>query len=145
MAGYSWPDGKSNNAVAAEADGKMVASKFAAWVRRWRRFRGCTAKDVAAALNPCEWHHSSKFYNAVNYYDPRSLLYQESRDDLARVIAERKEFERLLRQYGEDSAAGRRFAVLTEGGKLWHHVYIDDGPRYLARMKQTVERGYASV
>ena len=47
MAGYNWRAGKSNRAVAAEAEGKMTATAFAKWVRKWRRYRGCTAADVA--------------------------------------------------------------------------------------------------
>lgn len=140
MAGYSWLNGKSNNAVAAENDGKMVATKFAAWARQWKRFKGCIASDVAAAIDPSEWHHSSKFYNRVYYYDPTDMLLADNRDKLARAIRTRKLFDRIMKQHGQ----GGRFSVLMADGKLWHHVEKDH--RYslchLARMVQTITNGH---
>lgn len=112
MAGYSWLHGKSNNAVRAEDDGKMVASKFAAWARQWKRFRGCTASDVAAALIPSEWHHTSKFFNRVNYYDPADLLQADTRENLARVIRARQLFERTFKKHAVNGA----FTVVQHDG-----------------------------
>lgn len=89
MAGY---DGysKSNNAVQAEREGKKTASKLAAWIRRrGHLYKGCTAADVAATMKPCEWHHTSKFYNVTNYYDPRDLMGLEVRRALAARIADK--------------------------------------------------------
>lgn len=72
MAGYSGYS-KSNNALAAEADGLMVAS-VAAKCMRGLGVKGCTAKAIAAAFEPSEWHHSSKMYNSVDYFDLRGLV-----------------------------------------------------------------------
>lgn len=68
MAGYNWNHGKSNNAVAAERDGKMVATAAAKYARGELGIAGCTAADIRKIVEPCEWHHSSKFLQ------PRRLL-----------------------------------------------------------------------
>lgn len=68
MAGYcGWS--KSNNAVAAEHEGKLPLSRAVAVVAREA---GCTRKQARAALEavgPCEWHHTSKKYNPTDYYE----------------------------------------------------------------------------
>lgn len=61
MSGYSGFS-KSNNAVAAEADGRFPASVVA------RRLKVPT-EYVRERIGTREWHHSSKFYNVVKYYD----------------------------------------------------------------------------
>lgn len=58
MAGYDYAAGMSNNAVDAYAAGRVPASKTgvpAAMVEKW--------------CSPREWHHSSSWYNEVNFYD----------------------------------------------------------------------------
>lgn len=136
MAGYSWLNGKSNNAVAAENDGKMVATKFAKWVRRWKRFQGCNASDVAAALDPSEWHHTSKYFNKVNYYDPVDLLQADNRAKLARTIRARRLFERTFKKHAENGVftvvqhdgsrreitpRSTKSKAATSTDKAWHH------------------------
>jgi hypothetical protein len=81
--GYS----RSVRSAAAMAEGKMTATDFAKWVRRFARYRGCTAVDVAAALESTEWHHTSKRFNRTNYYDPRDMLDPANRAALADRIA----------------------------------------------------------
>ena len=68
MAGY---DGysKSNNALAAESEGKLPLTRA---IPEVRSATGCAAKEARAALlanGPVEWHHTSKQYNRTNYYD----------------------------------------------------------------------------
>jgi hypothetical protein len=53
---------KSNNAVAAEADGRFPASVVA-------RKLNVPTEYVRERIGTGEWHHSSKFYNVVKYYD----------------------------------------------------------------------------
>lgn len=88
MAGYSGFS-KSNNAVDAESEGKMVLKNFVQYLKKF--FPGVTSADVRMAVSPSEWHHTSKFYNKVNYYDPMSLADSDLRRDLREVIALRKE------------------------------------------------------
>jgi hypothetical protein len=94
MAGY---DGysKSNNALKAEREGKMNKTSFLKWARKY--FRGIKAVDLDAVISPCEWHHTSCKYNCTNYYDPMELAELETRQELRRVIAERKELEKAVR------------------------------------------------
>ena len=60
MAGYC-DFSKSNNAIDAEDEGKFPASIAA------RRLG--VPIEVVRAHGSCEWHHSSKFFNRVDYYD----------------------------------------------------------------------------
>lgn len=67
MAGY---DGysKSNNALAAEANG---LHPLTAAIKLVRQATGCTAKQARQALlanGAVEWHHTSCHYNRTNYY-----------------------------------------------------------------------------
>jgi len=60
MAGYDYSAGMSNNAVQAYSGGLCPASKI----------KGVPAKLVKEYCSYSEWHHSSKFYNKVEFYDP---------------------------------------------------------------------------
>lgn len=62
MAGYSFDYSKSNNALIAEGDGKLPLSRAA-------RATKIPAELIGRFVDRCEWHHSSKFYNRVDYYD----------------------------------------------------------------------------
>lgn len=64
--GYS----KSNNAVEAEHDYKFPVTTLC-------RLYGLR-KDLVNLTSPCEWHHSSKYFNVVHYYDARDCV--RSRD-----------------------------------------------------------------
>jgi hypothetical protein len=90
MSGYDWQNGKSNNAVDAEENGIMPASKIAAAVKRFRRFRGCTAADVKTALRRSEWHHTSKAFNRTDFFDFRDLAELDNRLLLSQTISARK-------------------------------------------------------
>lgn len=59
MAGYDYTRGMSNNAVTAYRSGLVPASKI----------DGVPAKLVREHCDAAEWHHSSKMYNCVNFYD----------------------------------------------------------------------------
>lgn len=61
MAGYHGYS-KSNNAIQAEKEGKFPASVVA------KKLKIPTAL-VKEMLRPCEWHHTSKWYNSTDYYD----------------------------------------------------------------------------
>ena len=67
MAGYDWSEGKSNNAVDAEDRGLMTAGDLAKSLGLRK------ASTIQEFLYACEWHHSSKFFNEIYYYDPESV------------------------------------------------------------------------
>ncbi len=114
MPGYDWENGKSNNAIAAEDRGLKTATALAQWLRRWRRFKGCTAADVRAELPEIEWHHTSKYFNRTLFFDPRDLLYY--RLDLQERIAARKEWGR-LRRFAARRGIPR---ILTHSDENWY-------------------------
>lgn len=154
MSGYSWQHGKSNNAVAAERRGLVTASAFARWARRWRRYRGCTAADVAAAVAADEWHHTSKYYRETRYYSRESLIDEDCRRELAAQVAARREAERLWRAA---VAAGRvtgegqtayAWVHLRRGGVVtqWHTIRRPElvaRDSYRDRLRDDLARGYA--
>lgn len=59
MAGYNWNVGMSNNAVAAYSDGLLPASKIG----------GIPAALIEKHCRYSEWHHASKAFNCVKFYD----------------------------------------------------------------------------
>lgn len=78
MAGYNWRAGKSNNAVAAEAEGLVVKSKLTA---AWLKAHGITETVgfikfliQAGKICPAEWHHTSKFFNRTDYYSAEEII-----------------------------------------------------------------------
>ena len=90
MAGWSWENGKSNNAVSAERDGLMTAARIANRVAKMnRRLRGCRASDIEAVLPQHEWHHSSKFFNEVGYYRLDDIYEPRRRGAIVKYIRAR--------------------------------------------------------
>lgn len=78
MAGYNWFAGKSNNAVwAEEAEGKVTKSKItSAWLRENGIDEMATFIKFlikADVIWPDEWHHTSKYFNATDYYSAESI------------------------------------------------------------------------
>lgn len=90
MAGYSGYS-KSNNAIKAEREGKMNKTQLLKWCRDRGLFPGLTTKIIAKVLRPCEWHHTSKHYNATNYYSVEELY--ERRHEVRSYIRTEKEPE----------------------------------------------------
>lgn len=73
MAGYDRYS-KSNNALDAENDGRYPITQAARVVSR---ATGVTVREARRALNDTyqgEFHHSSKFYNRVKYYDTHRAI-----------------------------------------------------------------------
>ena len=83
MAGYHGFS-KSNNAVAAEEDGRFPASVLAKRI-------GVKTSAIKAMMSPSEWHHTSSRYNRTDYYDESEAIeiisdlkaWQEPAKDLA--------------------------------------------------------------
>jgi hypothetical protein len=55
---------RSANSEIAREEGKLIYSELKAWQKR--------AVD-AGAVRTCEWHHTGKYFNETNYYDPDSF------------------------------------------------------------------------
>lgn len=60
MAGYH-NFSKSNNAVEAEESGRFPATVLA-------KMLGVKAGAIRAIMSPCEWHHTSSWFNCTDYY-----------------------------------------------------------------------------
>lgn len=65
MTGYA-DYSKSNNAVAAESEGRFPLTKAA-------KLAGVPAALVKNHVKPREWHHTSGWFNRTNYFDPREI------------------------------------------------------------------------
>ena len=85
MAGY---DGysKSNNAIAAEADGRFPATKLA------KRLK-CSSAAIKRHLKTTEYHHTSSRYNSTDYYDEPVLI----------ALADGVDHTAIMEYYGLDS------------------------------------------
>ena len=106
MAGYI-EFSKSVNAALAEDRGLLTATALA------RRIGGgATAAGVAAVLVPSEWHHTSSYFNATNYYDFESDAAELAEDQGVAL----EEGERLLAERIRD--ASRRIRAEARAAKV---------------------------
>lgn len=92
MAGYSGFS-KSNNAVAAEAEGKFPLTAAA-------RKAGIPAELIRRFVHPCEWHHTSVRYNATNYYDVAEIVEFFETDPEAALALAQFPAVKMLRRIG---------------------------------------------
>lgn len=83
MAGYNGFS-KSNNAVTAEQEYKFPASVTA-------RKLGVSTKAIQEFLCPCEWHHTSNYYNKTDYYDIEVYLALKNSEDIAHYCYDEQE------------------------------------------------------
>ena len=82
MAGYHGYS-KSNNAVEAEKNGRYPASKIA-------KITGVPTSLIKQHVPPCEWHHTSRWYNQTDYFDPekvRTFFHSETGE---KILAQHK-------------------------------------------------------
>jgi len=68
--GYDWNAGMSKNAVAAYEDGQMPKSKLA-------KILGCKSFEIESNFKPSSWHHSSKFFNKINFYSLQEMAAED--------------------------------------------------------------------
>ncbi len=105
MAGYS-NYSKSNNAVEAESEGRYPLSKAARIVAKETGITIKKATSILKEIGTDEYHHSSKFYNAVDYYDTERPIevinhmnergidsYDDALNDLEEIECEEEERE----------------------------------------------------
>ena len=126
MSGYNWIAGKSNNAVMAEERGLLKKGDLKAWQKR---------AVEAGAVAPCEWHHTSSFFNETNYYDPEDFEELDPKDfppvkkepkpekSLTRMTAYWEEWEG-SRNYGRFVEKPKRDGV-SDGTYFYYTKYKD--------------------
>ena len=96
MAGYQ-EYSKSNNAVEAENKGLKTASNIAKYLsKKYKKYYGCTAIDIKKVLCSKEWHHTSCWYNKTDYYDIVDLSFLGYRQELQKIIRERKDIKSII-------------------------------------------------
>ncbi len=83
MAGYHGYS-KSNNALIAEEELKFPASVAA-------RKLGVSIGAIKTILSPCEWHHTSGYFNRTDYYFIGALLALKSGRDVSSFDEEEEE------------------------------------------------------
>jgi len=79
--GYNWCCGKSVNALYAEEEGKFTASALA-------KKLSVSSKAIKKVLEPCEWHHTSRFFNETDYYSYEDAI--NNIDEIKKVDKELK-------------------------------------------------------
>jgi len=90
MAGYNWTQGKSNNAVTAEANGRFPKSKINASLLKEYNI-SLKVKDVKKLIElniftSSEWHHTSSQFNKTYFYDLEYLSdLLKDEDELKRI------------------------------------------------------------
>lgn len=82
MSGYS-EFSKSNNGLEAESSGRFPISKAKRVVAKHFNVSQAHAEAFLKAQGTTEWHHSSKFYNAVDYYDVSPQALKDLAEDFA--------------------------------------------------------------
>lgn len=113
MGGYlTKGQGKSDRAYRAEAEGKFCATDFAKWLKKY--IKGVTSADVKAVLYPCEWHHTSKYFNQTDYFDKRDMLELENRQEFRNRVLYRKLVKKAFKQ-------GLTWFVM-EDGRQWYPI-----------------------
>jgi hypothetical protein len=116
MAGY-FGYSKSNNALAAEAEGRFPLSHAIAKVAQ---AAGCTraqARESLLAIGPAEWHHTSKKFNRTDYYDVAAATrHVRALPALARLVASgfEKRISDRVRDNDLDARIAERQAIVEE-------------------------------
>lgn len=77
---------KSVRAAAAEDDGKMPLTHAVREVAAYCKISQKAARELCKKIGPCEWHHTSKFFNETNYYDVGEITKQFDLAALARKL-----------------------------------------------------------
>lgn len=123
-AGYRDDFSKSNNAADAEADGRYPASVIA------KKLGVPIGFIKEHAPHGGEWHHTSKFYNAVNYYDLADVdAWMKGEGDHAvegdeptggDLLAEYRVKQKALKADAPDVLRGQSIKYLEWGGTRNH-------------------------
>lgn len=98
MAGYPSNLSKSHNALIAESRGSYPMSQAKRLVSAQAGITQKLAALIMEELHTGEWHHSSKYYNCVNYYSVKgAMLAINTARELKKDILE---FARFCGEYG---------------------------------------------
>ena len=128
MAGYN-EYSKSNNALAAEAEGKFPLTHAIARVATAAGCSKAIARKALGEIGECEWHHTSKEYNRTKFYSvAAAVAYLAARPQLVKLPFNWKiEFEARWTGLTPISATitERGAARETAAAEIAGHVGID--------------------
>lgn len=101
MAGYCGYS-KSNNAIEAEKEGRFPLTIAVKELAKKANITQKLARQILKDQGSWEWHHSSKFYNQVDYYDVEYALNVLSiKEYIEKFEANREEIKSILYKEGE--------------------------------------------
>lgn len=66
--------GKSDNAIFAESTGRFPLTRAIPIVAKELKITRKAARQLIEEAGPCEWHHTSKYGNATDYYDTEEII-----------------------------------------------------------------------
>lgn len=124
MAGYDWSQGKSKNAVYAEECNIITKTALATKLK----VPGVVI-DKASFIEPCEWHHTGKYFNETDYYDLEGI--QKQLTDNPALMLElqqlKLEYQKKRRQQGQQIRGVFRYKEWYQqqirGGNRWSNKY----------------------
>lgn len=123
MAGYNGYS-KSNNAVSAEGRACLPLTHAVNYVAEKTGIKKALAKKLVTEFADFgEWHHTSKFYNVVKYYEAGQIVVAIEMAKIGGVKLDYEHLSRLIDEHdsGRWSNFAREYQALTE--------YLNDQPR----------------
>ena len=88
MAGYNGFS-QSNNAIEAKREGRWPLSRAAAIVASEAGVTQAVARKTLVAQGACEWHHTSKKFNCVDFFDTNEAIEALADQADAELMAQR--------------------------------------------------------
>jgi len=130
MAGYSWDNGKSNNAIMAEESGKFPKSNITASLLKDFDIP-LTVKDVKKLIElnifkSREWHHTSSKFNETYFYDLNELKNMCEDEETFAVIK-----DSLSKKVEDIIYAKINVVDFTKSRGKWHPIFTE----YVAEIK----------
>lgn len=85
MAGYNGYS-KSNNAIDAESNERYPLTKATKILAKKLNWTQQKARDFLKKNGTNEWHHTSKFFNIVDYYDVSDIAINELKEKIENFV-----------------------------------------------------------
>lgn len=120
MAGYMDDYSRSQNASAAEADGKLPLTRAVQAVAAEAGITQRHARAILERIGPSEWHHTSKRYNRTDYYDVNEALIAACLEPIEQWLAQNSRTKRI------DAAIARGDASTDEGQRIQARIDFRD-------------------
>ncbi len=135
MAGYNGFS-KSNSAVEAEDEGRYPLTKASRIIARATGITIKEARVILEEIGTSEYHHSSKFFNCIDYYDTTEPIqvikhmnagsfesYRAAKNDLEEKESDEDERDAAVLKYHQNKCKHEFVASYSKGGgmKFYDH------------------------